>query len=1522
MSSLLKCLRVAPVLLGVAATVAAVATNLLGDVRPGASRPPRAESGRPDTTHFTEDLAVSKFSRLPLVTYQSREGELLFGWQVRPNLEVAGPPRPRDVIFLVDTTASQAGTPLRQARAIIEAVGSVLKETDRVSVWVVNTPESTRPLTKGFFAPNAKEIRDAAAELTELEYGSGAADLQGAILQAVATLSPNPARTQAIVLLGDGESIYRPLSESDRLTLGSRLDAQDILFFAVPLGLKVHAANLHGLAMLTGGAVVRVQEDLRMISKREEFARRLVQALDVPVLKVEKFRFGEEVGDVYPTRLPPLRADRGTLVLGKLARPTAEQVHLHVEGYVARRAVSQDLSIPLASPQPEHYFLNLMFEQWKNAPHREAPALLQSDRALALASTQVRLYREELLTQAAWAIQLDRYREARNLFEAVLRVCPGDPEAAKGRDLLDKLSVQDWKDLKRRAGEKVQALRITPQAAVREIIQTAQEQPPAGGPGGGAVPPRSEPSPQQLLEQQLAERKIAEDQARLRVQTAIREARERLRSDPDAVLTDLKRLQEDVERNTSLGEAARRQLLADLGAAINDVYRKGEEIKRQANIERSLISQARQRLNALEEQMRDENRIKYRIDQFRQLMQQARYELAYQEAQLMIAERINSAQPVPITATASYMIGQQATQLREWKELVRIREDRFLISLMQSEKSHIPYPDEPPVHFPPAAVWRELTSLRREAYLHSNLGPNPPASQIELKNKIENDEVRLRDDVNINDTSLGDLLDMLSKQHSINFVIMEEYFKAEGVNDIRDKRPNLKATSLRGLKLGNFLDIVLQSMGATFVVRPDYVEITTFNRRLEEKVTRVFPVADLVIPIPSAVNQQMLFMNLFFQNSALAIYGAVLGAQNFQGFGGAFVGNQFQGQQFGAGPPIGGNLAMQGAQQFGPDPFNQNLGFGAGGLQIGGGNLGQFGNLGGQFGLQGGDQSMLLMELIVETVARGEWLNVRRGQQGQLGADDDAPLLDQKQLNSIGYYPPARALLIRGTHRYHPASSVKLKPAQGGQALGPAPARNGGAVAAGNAPPPAAGGQASAPARGDGTAQAHATDRARIVDPRYDPALLKPKLSKDPRRMWNQAVEWTVEDPGLIVASAEFLLEQEEYQAAAELLKAGLRKGLTTETWTHEALAIALQLSQASAEEVLRASLSAADLEPQEPRTLLQAAQALAQAKKFDLAIAFCKRAADIAPNEPLAYANALAYARQAPQIDTDAVLWASRQLLRQDWGVDDCNYHQQARQHLEALLTQVAPQDPRREQLRRLLQEQTQRDLVIELLWQGPADLDLVVEEPSGSVCSPLQPRSVGGGILRGDRLEQSPDGDRSEIYIASSAFSGTYRIRVRTAFGQAIGKRATLKVTQYQGTPRQTVSLHEVDLTRNEPVVITLERGTRTELADTTVVTDAPRPILPTQLTAGGFAGGAGRAGLSSTATLRTQQPYLPADVSSIEKRLGRMGLADFRGVMQYDAQRGAVRFQVNPVFASSTEVQLPPLSLLPGAEERRKD
>ena len=282
----LKRLRLLPVVLGVAATLATLGTSLFGDGRRADPAKPN-EIIRPDGSKVVEDLVLNKFSKLPVLTYQFRDGEMLFAWQVKPNIEAA-PPRPRDVLVLVDASASQAGRPLQQARQILSGLTSTLTANDRVSVWVVSTPAATRPLTKGFFQPDAPELNDAAVALTDVEYGSGAADLKNALTKSLATIAPARGRQQVVLLLGDGDSAFNPITEEDRIALGARMDADDIGFFSVPLGLKVNPQNLHGLAAHTGGAVVRIQEDLTNPAKRTEFVTRLVTSIDTPVVKVDQ----------------------------------------------------------------------------------------------------------------------------------------------------------------------------------------------------------------------------------------------------------------------------------------------------------------------------------------------------------------------------------------------------------------------------------------------------------------------------------------------------------------------------------------------------------------------------------------------------------------------------------------------------------------------------------------------------------------------------------------------------------------------------------------------------------------------------------------------------------------------------------------------------------------------------------------------------------------------------------------------------------------------------------------------------------------------------------------------------------------------------------------------------------------------------------------------------------------------------------------------------------------------------------
>ena len=112
----------------------------------------------------------------------------------------------------------------------------------------------------------------------------------------------------------------------------------------------------------------------------------------------------------------------------------------------------------------------------------------------------------------------------------------------------------------------------------------------------------------------------------------------------------------------------------------------------------------------------------------------------------------------------------------------------------------------------------------------------------------------------------------------------------------------------------------------------------------------------------------------------------------------------------------------------------------------------------------------------------------------------------------------------------------------------------------------------------------------------------------------------------------------------------------------------------------------------------------------------------------------------------------------RVDWNTGDgIDYHKQTAAKLPGLEAKLKAKGQNTANIAKVITEQNQRDLVIELLWQGNADLDLIVTEPVGSVCSATNKRTSGGGVLKADILEQN--NDRSEIYTAAAPSPGPTR-------------------------------------------------------------------------------------------------------------------------------------------------------------------
>src|SRR5439155_14620455 len=139
--------------------------------------------------------------------------------------------------------------------------------------------------------------------------------------------------------------------------------------------------------------------------------------------------------------------------------------------------------------------------------------------------------------------------------------------------------------------------------------------------------------------------------------------------------------------------------------------------------------------------------------------------------------------------------------LREVQELVRIRRDRFLLTLMQVERSHIPFPDEPPIQFPPTATWRELTRLRKEKYEAMGLTDDDPVTiqkVRELRDKLTR-PIDLDRPIEPN-TALSLALDFLSDRYDLTILIDTKAFDDDlGVKAIEDspvRRPRMRGISL------------------------------------------------------------------------------------------------------------------------------------------------------------------------------------------------------------------------------------------------------------------------------------------------------------------------------------------------------------------------------------------------------------------------------------------------------------------------------------------------------------------------------------------------------------------------------------------------------------------------------------------------------------------------------------------------------------------------------------------------------
>lgn len=317
----------------------------------------------------------------------------------------------------------------------------------------------------------------------------------------------------------------------------------------------------------------------------------------------------------------------------------------------------------------------------------------------------------------------------------------------------------------------------------------------------------------------------------------------------------------------------------------------------------------------------------------------------------------------------------------------------------------------------------------------------------------------------------------------------------------------------------------------------------------------------------------------------------------------------------------------------------------------------------------------------------------------------------------------------------------------------------------------------------------------------------------DPEKVWNDYFAKHKPEPAAVADVVLRLHKAKKTEQVIACIEAALING-HSQPWMYTVLALSMEKAGRPKEDVQRVLLSTIDYSALNVPNLLYSAAFLTRYGAKDRALALYKQASIVDPTRLEPYVLGLKLAREAG--DAAGVEWAAAGILTRAWNTDYEKLHREAEEtarDTEAELRK-AGHDEKADKLAAAIAEARQRDLSIELTWTGKADLDLLVEEPSGVTCSFENPRTASGGVFVHDGFGPDPK-TAFDKYVCPRGMAGDYRAIVRHVRGEVVGKRAVLRITRYEGSPNEMREEHVVQLGEQDKVVrLTLQRGRLKEM------------------------------------------------------------------------------------------------------------
>ena len=289
-------------------------------------------------------------------------------------------------------------------------------------------------LTKGFVAPNGKEVADALAAL-DARVPLGATDMEKALTTAAGSFSGEAKNARAIVYIGDGGSRANLLGTDTFAKLTQKLAELRIPVTSYVVGARVDRLLPGALAVQTGGTVILDSDTLTAAAAGGQLAA----AADLNVAWPTAATWPAEMTEVFPKRLPPLRGDRETVVIGTFKGKGPFAVQVAADGAGGPQKLDFAVS-PRASDDSNNYLKQLV-ELARTDGGITLPLLGAA--SLAEARQEISAGVRGLDKLAREALAAGNFNNAEQLVAEALRRDPNDTEAQAIKGALAKRRAAD-----------------------------------------------------------------------------------------------------------------------------------------------------------------------------------------------------------------------------------------------------------------------------------------------------------------------------------------------------------------------------------------------------------------------------------------------------------------------------------------------------------------------------------------------------------------------------------------------------------------------------------------------------------------------------------------------------------------------------------------------------------------------------------------------------------------------------------------------------------------------------------------------------------------------------------------------------------------------------------------------------------------------------------------------------------------------------------------------------------------------